>query len=116
MSKIDDLIEVISNLNHDEVDELRSKLQDQFGLSLRVRRNPILLGKDRIFYSVILHALDDEKATMTCLRQLFPHLGASKAKEILSKVPYLLEHAVYLNEAERIKSKLKEVGAVVEIK
>ena len=73
--------------------------------------------EEKTEFDVVLKDAGSEKIkVIKVVREVVSGLGLKEAKEIVEAAPKTLKEAVSKEEAEKIKAKFAEVGAVVEIK
>ncbi|MEO0053373.1 MAG: ribosomal protein L7/L12, partial [candidate division WOR-3 bacterium] len=65
---------------------------------------------------VTLVSVGDKKIQVLKELRALTQLGLKEAKDIIEKTPSVIKENVSREEAERLKAKLEEVGAKVEIK
>jgi len=122
--KITALIEEIKVLTVLELSELVHAIEDEFGVSaaaaVAVAAAPTEAAaaeEEKTEFDVILkEAGADKIKVIKVVREIVTGLGLKEAKELVESAPKPVKEAVTKDEAEKIKAKLAEVGASVEIK
>ncbi len=125
-SKIDELINIIENLTLMELTELVQKLKDKFGITQTAFTVPTAgtiqpstspeTKEEKTEFTVILTSVGDKKIQVLKELRALTNLGLKEAKDIIDNVPSVIKEKISKEEAEKIKTKLEEVGAKVEIK
>ncbi|MEO0070084.1 MAG: 50S ribosomal protein L7/L12, partial [candidate division WOR-3 bacterium] len=72
--------------------------------------------EEKTEFTVTLVAVGDKKIQVLKELRALTQLGLKEAKDIIEKTPSVIKENVSREEAERLKAKLEEVGAKVEIK
>jgi large subunit ribosomal protein L7/L12 len=67
-------------------------------------------------FTVMLTGIGDKKIQVIKEVRAITSLGLKEAKELVEKAPTEVKEGVSKEEAEQIKAKLEEVGAIVDIK
>ena len=121
-AKVMDLIEAMSIL---EAAELVKAMEEKFGVSAAA---PVAMAampgagageaaeeaKDE--FTVMLTGIGDKKIQVIKEIRAITSLGLKEAKELVEKAPTEVKEGVTKEEAEQIKAKLEEVGAIVDLK
>ncbi len=125
-SKIDELINAIENLTVMELTELVQKLKDKFGITqttftvptagVAQPSTPLETKEEKTEYTVTLVSVGEKKIQVLKELRALTNLGLKEAKDLIDNVPSVIKEKVPKEEAEKIKAKLEEVGAKVEIK
>jgi large subunit ribosomal protein L7/L12 len=124
-AKIDELINIIENLTVMELAELVQRLKDKFGItqtsfvapagSVQTPTAPEV-KEEKTEFTVTLVAVGDKKIQVLKELRALTNLGLKEAKDLIDNVPSVIKEKATKEEAEKIKAKLEEVGAKVEIK
>ena len=119
--KVMELIESMSIL---EAADLVKAMEEKFGVSaaapVAMAAMPAAGGeaaeeaKDE--FDVILTGVGDKKIQVIKEVRAITALGLKEAKELVEKAPTPIKEAVPKEEAEQIKAKMEEVGAIIDIK
>ncbi|MDD6919754.1 MAG: 50S ribosomal protein L7/L12 [Eubacteriales bacterium] len=115
------IIEAIKNMTVLELNELVEACEEEFGVSAAA---PVAVaaaggeaaGAEQTEFDVILKEVGSEKIKVIKVVREITGLGLKEAKEMVDGAPAKLKEAVEKAEADEIKAKLEEVGAVVEFK
>lgn len=126
--KIQQLVETIEGLTVTELAALVKTLKDKFGVTA-----PAFLagpaaaapgaapsaepkGEEQTEFVVTLVAVGDKKIQVLKELRALTGLGLKEAKEIIDKAPSVIKENATREEADKLKAKLEEVGAKVEVK
>jgi ribosomal protein L7/L12 len=123
----EELISAIESMTVLELAELVKALEEKFGVSaaapVAVAAGPAAAGpaadsaEEKTEFDVILKDAGAEKIkVIKVVRELVTGLGLKEAKEMVEAAPKPIKEGVSKEEAEKIKEKFAEVGAVIEIK
>jgi|UniRef100_A0A7V5XZY7 large subunit ribosomal protein L7/L12 len=124
-AKIDELINIIENLTVMELAELVQRLKDKFGITQTAFVAPAgsvqtptapEVKEEKTEFTVTLVAVGDKKIQVLKELRALTNLGLKEAKDLIDNVPSVIKEKATKEEAEKIKAKLEEVGAKVEIK
>ena len=120
--KIDALIEQVSNLTVLELSELVHALEEKFGVSAAapvavaagpVAAAPAEAAEEKTEFDVVMTSFGAEKIkVIKAVREIISGLGLAEAKALVEGIPAKIKVAVSKEEAEEIKKKLEEVGAM----
>jgi len=118
--KVLDLIESMSVL---EAADLVKAMEDKFGVSAAA---PVAMAaapgaeaaveEVKVEFSVMLTAIGDKKIQVIKVVRAITSLGLKEAKELVESAPTIVKEGITKDEAEQIKGKLEEVGAIVDLK
>ena len=118
-----EIIAAIEGMTILELKALVDEMEEKFGVSaaapvaVAVAAGPAEPQNVQTEFDVILADAGSEKIkVIKKVRELVSGLGLKEAKEFVESAPKTLKEAVSKEEAEKIKEKLAEVGATVEIK
>ncbi len=124
--KVNALIEEIKGLTVLELSEVVKALEEEFGVSaaapMAVAAAPAAGGaapaaaEEKTEFDVVLTSAGQEKIKVVKAVKDLTGLGLKEAKAIVDEAPKAIKEGVSKDEAEEIKAKLEEVGAVVEVK
>jgi large subunit ribosomal protein L7/L12 len=123
---VEEVIGMIEKMSVLELAELSKSLQDKFGVTAAV---PVAQAaapggaaeaaapeEEKTEFSVILSAVGDKKIQVIKVVRELTGLGLKEAKDLVDGAPKPVKEEVPKDEAEKVKAKLTEVGATVEIK
>jgi len=122
--KIEKLVEEIKKLTLVEASELKTALEDEFGVTAAA---PMVMGavagggeaaaaEEQTEFDVILASFGEKKINVIKVVRAHTGLGLKEAKELVDSCPKPVKEAATKEEAETIKKELEEAGAKVEIK
>jgi large subunit ribosomal protein L7/L12 len=128
-SKIQQVIEMVEGLTVTELAELVKTLKEKFGVSgpafMSAGPMPAAGGaaapaeakaEEQSEFTVTLVSVGDKKIQVLKELRALTQLGLKEAKDIIDKTPSVVKENVTKEEADKIKAKLEEVGAKVEVK
>ncbi len=123
---VQELIEKISSLTLMEAAELKTELEEKFGVTAAA---PVMMGggapaaggeaaaeEEQTEFDVELTEIGDKKLNVIKVIREITGLGLKEAKETVEGAPGVVKEAVSKEEAEEIKKKLEEAGAKVTLK
>ncbi len=123
MEKIEKLIEEIDSLTVVELADLVKAIEEKYGVSAVAAAAPAagaVAGGDaaaeKSSYDVVLAEAGDQKIKVIKVVRDATGLGLKEAKELVDGAPKTIKEGVSKDEAEELKAKFAEVGAVVELK
>lgn len=124
--KLDSIIENIAGLTVLELSELVKALEEKFGVTAAA---PMMMGmmpgagaaaaaeeEGPSAFNVILKDFGSNKIGVIKVVKDACGLGLKEAKDAVEKVPNTLKEGLSKEEADALKAKLEEAGAVVELK
>jgi len=125
-AKFKDIIEKIETMSVLELSELVKILEEKFGVSA----NPMMMAplsgsagadeavaaEEKDSFNVILKASGDQKIQVIKVIREVLGLGLKEAKDLVDAAPKPVKEGLKKAEADELKKKLEEAGAVVEIK
>lgn len=122
--KIESIIASIDTLTVLELSELVKALQEKYGVSAAVpmAAGPAAAGEaapeveEQTSFDVILAGAGDKKIQVIKVVRELTSLGLKEAKDLVESAPQPLKTGLNKEDAEALKAKLEEQGAVVEIK
>lgn len=127
MATKDELIEQIAKMSVLELSELVKAIEEKFGVSAAVAvaaapaaggaAAPAAGGEEKTDFTVVLASVPADKKIpiIKAVREL-TGLGLKEAKDLVEGAPKPVKEGVPKAQAEEMKKKLVEQGAVVEIK
>ncbi|MFH0778767.1 MAG: 50S ribosomal protein L7/L12 [Candidatus Eisenbacteria bacterium] len=130
MSNIDKVISLLEGMTILEVDDLVKKLEEKFGVTAAMpaafamaapgaAASPAAAApaeEEQVEFDVILNSTGDKKIQVIKVVRAVTGLGLKEAKDLVDGAPKPVKEKINKNEAQDIKTKLEEVGAIVEIK
>ncbi len=124
VTTIDQVVGLIENMSVLELSQLSKTLQEKFGVTAAA---PVAMAampagggaaaeEEKTEFTPMLISAGDKKIQVIKVVREITSLGLKEAKDLVDKAPNPVKEKVSKEEAESIKTKLQEVGAVVEIK
>ena len=115
MSK-EEMIEEIKKMTVVELADLVKAIEEEFGVSAVVAAAPTAgAAEEKSAFNVVLKEARDQKIKVITAVKNALGLGLKEAKDLVDGAPKTLKENVAKAEAEELKAKLEEVGAVVEL-
>ena len=119
MSK-EEMIEEIKKMTVVELADLVKAIEEEFGVSAVAAAAPAAgagaaAAEEKSAFNVVLKEAGDQKIKVITAVKNALGLGLKEAKELVDGAPKTLKENVSKAEAEELKAKLEEVGAVVEL-
>ena len=120
----EEIISAIEGMTILELADLVKEMEEKFGVSAAA---PVAAAgaaapaaaaeEEKTEFDVVLKDVGSEKIkVIKVVREVVAGLGLKEAKELVDGAPKTLKEGVSKEEAEKIKAKMAEVGATVEIK
>ena len=117
----DQIIEAIKEMTVLELNELVEAIEEEFGVTAAA---PVAVagggdaggGAEQSEFDVILAEAGAQKIKVIKAVREITGLGLKDAKAMVDEAPKAVKEGVAKEEAEELKAKLEEVGAVVELK
>ena len=123
MEKIEKLIEEIDSLTVVELADLVKAIEEKYGVSAVAAAAPAAGGaagaaaaEEKSSFNVVLNDAGANKIQVIKVVRDATGLGLKEAKELVDGAPKTVKEGVAKEEAEELKAKFAEVGAVVELK
>lgn len=118
------ILEAIEKMSVLELNELVKAAEEKFGVSASA---PVVVGavaggeaaaaaEEKTEFDVVLASVGAEKMKVVKAVKDLSGLGLKEAKDIVDNAPKTIKEGVSKEEAEQMKAKLEEVGAVIELK
>lgn len=119
MSK-EEMIEEIKKMTVVELSELVKAIEEEFGVSAVAAAAPVAgaaagEAAEKTSFNVVLKEAGDQKIKVIKVVRDATGLGLKEAKELVDGAPKTVKENVSKDEAEDLKAKFTEVGAVVEL-
>ena len=122
MEKIEKLIEEIDALTVVELNDLVKAIEEKYGVSAVAAAAPAagaVAGGDaaaeKTSFNVVLTEAGDQKIKVIKVVRDATGLGLKEAKDLVDGAPKTVKEGVSKEEAEELKAKFVEAGAVVEL-
>ncbi len=120
----EEMIEEIKKMTVVELADLVKAIEEEFGVSAVAAAAPAAGGavaggdtaEEKSAFDVVLTEAGDQKIKVITAVKNALGLGLKEAKDLVDGAPKTLKEGVAKEEAEELKAKLAEVGAVVELK
>jgi len=122
----DEVIATIKNMTVLELSELVKMLEEEFGVTaaapVAVAANSTMPGgvapevEEQTEFAVILKEFGENKINVIKAVRELTTLGLKEAKDLVESAPKAVKEGVNKEEADAIKLKLQEAGALVEVK
>ena len=119
-----EIIAAVENMTVLELASLVKAMEEKFGVSaaapVAVAAGPAAAAEvveEKTEFDIVLKDAGAEKIkVIKVVREVIAGLGLKEAKDLVEAAPKTIKEAVSKDEAEKIKAKFAEVGAVIEIK
>ena len=116
----EEMIEKIKGMTVVELAELVKAIEEEFGVSAVAAAAPVAgagaaAAEEKTSFNVVLTSAGDQKIKVITAVKNELGLGLKDAKDLVDGAPKTLKENVSKDEAEALKAKLTEVGAVVEL-
>ena len=119
-----EIISAIESMTILELADLVKEMEEKFGVSAAA---PVVAGgavaaaaeevEEKTEFDVVLKEAGAQKLkVIKVVREVKPGLGLKEAKDFVESAPKTIKEGASKEECEKIKEKLAEVGATVEIK
>ena len=119
-AKVLDMIEGMSLL---EAADLVKAMEEKFGVSAAapvavaaVAAGGEVAEEAKTEFDVMLTGVGDKKIQVIKVVRALTGLGLKEAKDLVESAPCAVKEGVSKDEAEEMKTKLEEVGAIIDIK
>ena len=122
MEKIEKIIEEIDSLTVVELNDLVKAIEEKYGVSAVAAAAPAAgaaagaAAEEKTSFDVVLAEAGDQKIKVIKVVRDATGLGLKEAKELVDGAPKTIKEGVAKEEAEELKAKFTEVGAVVDLK
>ena len=122
---VDELLEQIGSLTLLEAADLKSKMEEKFGVTAAAPVAAVAVGggaaagaeeEEKTEFDVVLESAGDKKINVLKVVREITGLGLKEAKELVDSAPKPVKEKIKKEEAEEIKKKLEAAGATVELK
>ena len=120
MEKIEKLIEEIDSLTVVELNDLVKAIEEKYGVSAVAAAAPAAgaaagAAEEKTSFDVVLAEAGDQKIKVIKVVRDATGLGLKEAKELVDGAPKTIKEGASKEEAEELKAKFTEAGAVVEL-
>ena len=116
--------EHLDNLTVLELADYITEFEDRYGVSAAAVAAPMAAGpaagdapaeEEKTEFNVILKEIGDKKINVIKTVREITSLGLKEAKDLVDNSPKAVKEGVSKEEADEIKARFEEVGAIVEI-
>ena len=119
--KITAMIEEVKSLTVLELNELVKALEEEFGVSAAAMAAPAAgaaapAAEEKTEFDVVLTEIGSEKIKVIKVVREITGLGLAEAKATVEAAPKAIKEGLSKEDAEELKKKLEDVGAMVELK
>ena len=121
MEKIEKLLEEIDSLTVIELSELVKGIEEKYGVSAVATAVPVAgataagAAEEKSEFDVVLKEAGANKIAVIKVVRDATGLGLKEAKDLVDGAPKTVKEKVKKEEAEELKAKFTEAGAVVEL-
>ncbi len=122
MAKIEELLETIDSLTVVELSELVKGIEEKYGVSAVAAAAPAAGGaaagagaEEKSSFNVVLTDAGANKIQVIKVVRDATGLGLKEAKDLVDGAPKTVKENVSKEEAEELKAKFTEVGAVIDL-
>jgi len=122
MAKVDELLEAIDKLTVVELAELVKGIEEKYGVSAAAVAAPVAGGaagaaaaEEKSSFNIVLKDAGANKIQVIKVVRDATGLGLKEAKDLVDGAPKTVKENVAKEEAEELKAKFTEAGAVVEL-
>jgi large subunit ribosomal protein L7/L12 len=128
MTKVEEALEIIKGMTLLELRDLNKAIEEEFGITAAA---PMMMAaapaagaapaaaapeEEKTEFNVVLKSFGENKINVIkAVREVVSGLGLKEAKDLVEAAPSKVKEGITKAEAESIKAKLAEAGAVVEI-
>ena len=116
---IEELLEKIDSLKVAELAELVKAIEEKYGVSAVAAAAPaagaVAAAEEKTSFDVILKDAGTNKIQVIKVVRDATGLGLKEAKELVDGAPKTVKEGASKEEAEELKTKFSEVGAIVEL-
>ena len=123
MADLNKIVEEVKSLTVLEVSELVKMLEEEFGVSaaapmamMAAPAGDAPQAEEKTEFNVELKEAGPNKIAVIKIVKEITGLGLGEAKALVDGAPKVIKEAVKTEDAKAIEAKLKEAGAVVELK
>lgn len=122
--KVAEIVEKIKTLSLVEASELKTALEDEFGVTAAA---PVVIAgagagaaaapvEEQTEFNVVLLSAGDKKINVIKVVRAHTGLGLKEAKDLVDGAPNTVKEGVSKDEAQKLKKEFEEAGATVELK
>ena len=120
MAKVDEILESIDSLTVVELADLVKKIEEKYGVSAAAVAAPVAGGaagaaEEKSSFNVVLQEAGAQKIQVIKVVRDVTGLGLKEAKDLVDGAPKTVKEGASKEDAEAMKAKFEEAGAVVEL-
>lgn len=128
-STVETIVEQISNITALELSELKTALEEKFGVSAAapMMGMPMMMpgagggdaapaAEEKTEFDAVLASVGDQKLQVIKVVRELTGLGLKEAKDLVDGAPQPIKQGVPKEEADKIAAAIAEVGGKVEVK
>lgn len=125
-TSVEKLVETISGMTAIELSELKTALEEKFGVTAAapMMGMPMMMGgggdavavEEKTEFDVILLAPGEKKLEVIKVVREITGLGLKEAKDLVDGAPKPVKQATNKDDAEKIKKQIEDAGGKVELK
>ena len=121
MSKIEELLETIDSLTVVELSELVKGIEEKYGVSAAAVAAPaaggaaVAAAEEKTEFNLVLKEAGANKIQVIKVVRDATGLGLKEAKDLVDGAPKTVKEGLSKDDAESLKAKFTEAGAVVEL-
>jgi len=125
---VNQIIEAIEKMTVMELVELKKALEEKFGVTaaapMMMGAMPMMAGgaaapaavEEKTEFDVILQTVGEKKIQVIKVVRELTGLGLKEAKDLVDGAPKTVKEGISKDEAEKVKAKLEEQGATIQVK
>ncbi len=116
------VLELIENMTVLEAADLVKAMEDKFGVSaaapMAMAAMPAAEAAEEVKdeFNLMLTGIGDKKIQVIKVVRAITGLGLKEAKTLVESAPTAVKEGIPKAEAEELKAKLEEVGAIIDVK
>lgn len=127
MAKVDEAFDIIKGMTILELRDLNKKIEDEFGITAAAPAMMMAPGmmagapaaaaaeEEKTEFNVILKEVGANKINVIKAVREVTTLGLKEAKDLVESAPVTVKEGIAKADAEAVKTKLTEAGAIVEL-
>ena len=116
MATVEEIAEQLDKLTLLEAAQLSKMLQEKWGVSAAAPVAAAAAAEEQTEFDVILSAAGEKKIQVIKVVRELTGLGLKEAKDLVDGAPKAVKEKITKAEAEDVRKKLEEQGAIVQVK
>ena len=116
MATVEEIAEQLDKLTLLEAAQLSKVLQEKWGVSAAAPVAAAAAAEEQTEFDVILSAAGEKKIQVIKVVRELTGLGLKEAKDLVDGAPKAVKEKITKAEAEDVRKKLEEQGAIVQVK